>query len=330
MILKGKNTVAVVPVLHITGRTLPEAWQKAVVALFEKGADIPTAYDRPGDPPSKEAAAQVVVEEPLAEPRLHRRAIPAGLEELEIYRLEVIAGIHDHWIDRRGEQWNYTYHERLRAYEGPSGKRTDQIKEMIDLICNSKFPFGRRFQVITWMPWVDPFIIDPPCLQRLHFRLLPASAKATAGKPSELSTLNSQLARWRLNLSADWRSRDAYKAWFMNAFALTDLQRLVASEISSRKGVKVEVGHYVDRCDCLHIYGKDLEGVGGFAGFLASLRGKSLEELTWTTEFAHPIFIEARRRLAAQLAAEKQGLGKAVIPPGTDLANFPYPAEWDK
>lgn len=309
-----------VPVLHISGRTLAEAWQKAVVALFEQGADIPTAYDRPGDPPSKEATTQIVVEEPFAEPRLHRRAIPAGLEELEIYRLEVVAGVHDHWIDREGEQWNYTYHERLCSYEAPDGRRIDQVQEMTDLICTSEFPFGRRFQIITWMPWIDPFIIDPPCLQRLHFRLLPA----------QRSTVNAEGAGWRLNMSADWRSRDAYKAWFMNAFALTDLQRLVAQEISSRKGVRVEVGRYVDRCDSLHIYGKDLEGVGGFAGFLESLQTKSLEQLTWTSEFAQPIFIEARQRLAAQLEAEVQGLGKGVIIPGTNLSNVPYPPEWDK
>ena len=306
--------MALVPVLYIKEKNLPAAWQKAVVSLFEQGANIATAYDRPGDPPSKEATTIIWVEEPLSDPRLHRRAIPAGLEDLEIYRLEVVAGVHDHWIDRDGEQWNYTYHERLMAYEGPNGNRVNQIQQMIDLICTCEFPFGRRFQAITWMPWVDPCIIDPPCLQRLHFRVLPGQ----------------QEGAWRLNMAADWRSRDAYKAWFMNAFALTDLQRLVAREISERKGLPVEVGHYVDRCDSLHIYGQDLAGIGGFDGFLASLQGKSVEELTWTAAFARPMFEEARHRLAAQLEAEKRGLGKAVVPEGTDLENFPYPAEWDR
>jgi thymidylate synthase len=300
------------PVLYITARTLPEAWQQAMVALHEQGADVPTAYDRPGDPPSKEATTLIVVEEPFAEPRLHRRAIPAGLEELEIYRLEVVAGIHDHWIDRDGEQWNYTYHERLFAYETPDGQRTNQIGEMIDLMCDAEFPFGRRFQAITWMPWSDPTISDPPCLQRLHFRLVQGAHGL------------------RLNMDADWRSRDAYKAWFMNAIGLTDLQRLIARTISERKGVPVEVGQFVDRCDSLHIYGKDLEGVGGFAGFLESLKGKSLAELTWTSDFAQPIFIEARHRLAAQLDAERQGLGRGRIPAGVDLDSYPYPEEWGR
>ena len=319
------------PVLNIVGRTLPEAWQKAMIALYEQGADVPTAYDRPGDPPSKEATTQIVIEEPFAEPRLHRRAIPTGLEDLEIYRLEVVAGVHDSWINLKDEQWNYTYHERLFAYETPDGKRTNQIAQMIDLICEAEFPFGRRFQATTWMPWLDPTIIDPPCLQRLHFRLVQIGEKdGPVLRSSRKAERSESEVGWRLNMDADWRSRDAYKAWFMNVFALTDLQRLVAREIAARKGVRVEVGQYVDRCDSLHIYGKDLEGVGGFAGFLELLKGKSLDELTWTSEFAKPIFVEARRRLAAQMQAEKQGLGKAVIPPGVEVANYPYPEEWDK
>ena len=99
-------------------------------------------------------------------------------------------------------------------------------------------------------------------------------------------------------------------------------------EISERKGIPVEVGHFVDRCDSLHIYGKDLAGIGGFAGLLEHLKKKTVEELTWTSAFAQPIFEEARHRLAAQLEAEKRGLGKAVVPEGIDLENFPYPADW--
>ena len=58
-----------------------------------------------------------------------------------------------------------------------------------------------------------------------------------------------------LNLNTHWRSRDGYKAWFMNAFALTDLQRIVAEEISEKLGDEVSVGRYVDISDSFHIYG---------------------------------------------------------------------------
>jgi thymidylate synthase len=110
------------PVIAVSGRTLPEAWQNAMLSLFEGGFDTATSFDRAGDPQSKDATVLVTVEEPFAEPRLHKKAIPAGLEELEIYRLEVVAGVHDHWINRFGEEWNYTYHERLYGYDVGDGR----------------------------------------------------------------------------------------------------------------------------------------------------------------------------------------------------------------
>lgn len=301
------------PVIAVTGHSLPEAWQNAMLALYERGANTPTSFDRAGDPQSKDATVLITVEDPFAEPRLHKKAIPAGLEELEIYRLEVVAGVHDHWVNRFGEEWNYTYHERLRAYDVGDGVKHDQLETMIGQMVEAPDLFRRRFQVITWIPSVDPFIIDPPCLQRLHFRLMPGEGES-----------------WVLNMNSDWRSRDGYKAWFMNVFALTDLQRLVAQEISERRGIEVRVGRYVDKSDSLHIYGKDLAGVGGFGGFLESLKGKSMAELAWETEFCRPMFVEARHKLAAQLDAERQGLGKAVVAPGVDWATFPYPEEWDR
>jgi len=301
------------PVIAVSGRTLPEAWQNAMLALYDSGCNTPTSFDRTGDPESKDATVIVTVEEPLAEPRLHKKAIPAGLEELEIYRLEVVAGVHDHWVNRFGEEWNYTYHERLRAYDVGDGKKVDQLKTMVAQICEAEDLYRRRFQVVTWIPSVDPHIIDPPCLQRIHVRLLPTGDGA-----------------WALNLNPDWRSRDGYKAWFMNVFALTDLQRLLAREISERRGVEVRVGRYCDKSDSLHIYGKDLAGVGGFAGFLEQLKSKSLDELTWSAADMREIFVEARHRLAAQLDAEKRGLGRGVIAPGVDAMSFPYSVEWDR
>ena len=88
------------------------------------------------------------------------------------------------------------------------------------------------------MPTADPATDDPPCLQRLWFRLLPNAA-------GELL----------LNLNTHWRSRDAYKAWFMNAFALTDLQRDLAGRLAERMGRVVRVGSYTDISDSFHLYG---------------------------------------------------------------------------
>jgi len=41
----------------------------------------------------------------------------------------------------------------------------------------------------------------------------------------------------------------------MNAFALTDLQRAIATQIAERLGQPVHVGAYTDICDSFHLYG---------------------------------------------------------------------------
>ena len=75
-------------------------------------------------------------------------------------------------------------------------------------------------------------------MQRLWFRLVPDRGNGFV-----------------LNMNSHWRSRDAYKAWFMNAFALTDLGRVVAQRMSERLGRLVKLGRYVDISDSFHVYG---------------------------------------------------------------------------
>jgi thymidylate synthase len=119
-----------IPTLHVLGKTLPEAWEKAVLACWEKGAAIQTEYDRPGDPPSRDCTMMWVVDDPFLEPRIHR-AFPGGLEDLEVYRQEVVEGVHDHWIAPDEGKWTYTYHKRLFAYE-IEGAVIDQVNYIVD------------------------------------------------------------------------------------------------------------------------------------------------------------------------------------------------------
>jgi thymidylate synthase len=234
-----------IPAISITADCLPEAWEKTVIAVWDNGAEIKTQYDKPDDKPSKDATVMVTIDNPFAEPRIHKN-FPGGPAELESYRQEVIAGIHDHWINPAAGKWTYTYHERLFAYcpvedirnaDSPKPfKAFDQVRYMIDSL--SKCFHTRRAQAITWMPTADPNTDDPPCLQRIWCRL-------TADDDGELS----------LNMNTHWRSRDLYKAWFMNVYALTDLQRIIAEGISQKINKPVRVGRYVDISDSLHIYG---------------------------------------------------------------------------
>ena len=112
----------------------------------------------------------------------------------------------------------------------------NQIQYIIDAL--SKVTHTRRAQAITWMPTADPATDDPPCLQRIWCRLVADGADG-----------------FILNMNTHWRSRDLYKAWFMNVYALTDLQRTIAERISEKINKPVAVGRYVDISDSLHIYG---------------------------------------------------------------------------
>ncbi|MFH0839451.1 MAG: thymidylate synthase [Candidatus Omnitrophota bacterium] len=271
-----------IPTLTVEAENLPLAWEEAVLAAWEKGEDIKTEYDKPKDPPSKDCTMIIVVKFPMAEPRIHR-AFPGGLEDLEVYRQEVVLGIHDHWISPREGKWTYTYHKRLFDYEGGIG-RTNQIDLIIKKL--SEVPYSRRGQAITWNVDLDGKTDDPPCLQRLWFRI----SAGIDGKKV-------------LNMNSHWRSRDAFKASFMNMFALTDLQRIVSDEISSRCGEKIGVGRYVDISDSFHIYGSYYED---FKKFLETSKTRSFKERTWNTEFAEPFFEDARKKIEA----EKEGKAK--------------------
>lgn len=262
-----------IPVLKVEGRTLPEAWERAVIETWEKGLAIKTEYDKPGDPMSRDTTMIMVVDEPFTEPRIHR-AFPGGLEDLEVYRQEVVFGIHNHWIKPEEGKWTYTYHQRLAHYD-IEGSIVDQLSYIVERLAET--PYSRRAQGITWNPKLDTVTDDPPCLQRIWCRLVKIGDD-----------------KYSLNMNTHWRSRDAYKASFMNIFALTDLQRSMAAAISKKGGFEVTVGRYVDISDSFHIYGSYHED---FKNFLKMVKERSFEERTWQSKFAEPFFEDARARL---------------------------------
>ncbi len=300
-----------IPVISIAADCLPEAWEKAVLAVWDKGLEVRTQYDKPEDPPSKDATVVITITDPFNEPRIHKN-FPGGPEELESYRLEVVSGIHDHWIDPAAGKWTYTYHERLFSYcpvedirnaESPKPlRKVNQIQYIIDYL--SQAGHSRRAQAITWMPTADPQTDDPPCLQRIWCRLI-RHGHNEAG-PVRNSTgvdmirkgeISNGAGKLSLNMNTHWRSRDLYKAWFMNVYALTDLQRTIAEGIAKNRGEPVSVGRYVDISDSLHIYGSYFEEV---APEIEKMRESPFTERAW--ESTHPAFEmmtqEAREKLA--------------------------------
>ena len=285
-----------IPVIAITARCLPEAWEKAVLAVWDNGLEIRTQYDKAGDKLSRDATVVITVTEPFAEPRIHKN-FPGGPAELEAYRQEVVNGIHDHWIDPAAGKWTYTYHERLFAYcpveeirNAKSRKpfrKVNQIQYIIDSL--SAVNHTRRAQAITWMPTADPQTDDPPCLQRIWCRLVANSGGGLS-----------------LNMNTHWRSRDLYKAWFMNVYAFTDLQRTIADQISRKINQPVEVGRYVDISDSLHLYGSYFDDV---AKEVEKMRKSPYTERAW--ESTHPAFEMMTQEARENLAKDPDWYAKA-------------------
>ena len=265
------------PIVQVTAKTLPEGWENAVLQTWEHGANIPTQYDKPTDPASRDAIAVITVTDPMSEPRIHR-AFPGGIVELECYRQEVVDGIHDHWVDPAAGKWEYTYHERIAAYSVPGlAKPVNQIEYAVNEL--AKAPHTRRAQAITWKPWEDAGITDPACLQRIWFRVFGDE----------------------LVMNIHMRSNDAFKAAFMNMYAFTDLQRVVAEQLSEKLGRPIRVGQYTHIADSFHIYGAYFQE---FEGFLQTLKARTFEQRTYRTEDVQEIIDEAREQIAKSLEAE--------------------------
>lgn len=260
------------PIILVEADTLPKAWEDAVFKTWHEGASIRTEYDKPNDPPSRDCTMIMVVRHPFREPRIHR-AFPGGLGDLEVYRQEVVDGIHDSWVAPDEGKWTYTYHQRLFSYN-IEGEVIDQIGYVVKKL--SEKGYSRRAQAITWNPRIDPATDDPPCLQRVWFRI------------------SDEDGRLLINMNTHWRSRDAYKAAFMNMFALTDLQRLIAGRVSKKTAKFIEIGRYVDITDSFHIYGSYYEE---FKGFLDIIKKRPFKDRVWDTGFAEPFFQEARKKL---------------------------------
>ena len=265
-----------IPVLVATGDCIARAWENSLVELYERGCDVSTQYDKPGDPPSKDATMLLTVEQPWSEPMIHRD-MPGGFEDLQEYVMEVCEGIKDHCVrdpdDKDDTRWEYTYHQRLCGYDVPSA---DAPIDQIEAMCRQLADTGhtRRAQAVTWKVWEDPQWESPPCLQSIWCRIT-----QEAGGPL-------------LSMNVRFRSNDAYKAAFMNIFALVHLQKSIADRVSELTGRQVGLGRYCHLADSYHIYGSNMEEFS--SRFLGALQCRTFERRTMPYADVKDMMEEAR------------------------------------
>lgn len=277
-----------IPVLHAEGDCIARAWENSLLALFRDGCELTTQYDKPGDPPSKDATMVITVHDPLAEPMIHRD-FPGGFEDLQEYVMEVCEGIKDHLVRDPGDpsdtRWEYTYHQRLFGYEVPSIGPIDQIEHIAQRLAET--PHTRRAQAITWKVWEDRSCYDPACLQSVWCRI------TTEGD------------RRLLNMNVRFRSNDAYKAAMMNIFALTQLQQRIAGRIAELSGQPVGLGRYCHVADSYHIYGFNLKEFA--ARFLSALERRTFEQRTMRYEDVRDIMESARPQILEKARSMGRG-----------------------
>lgn len=195
----------------VRGLTLPEAYHTALWKLHNFG-DFQPCPDY--DTRMQECGMTLYVECPAKEPRISK-LMPAGPRELEQYRQEILDGILDFEIEKG--KWAYTYHSRM----------AEQIPFILEEL--KRNPYSRR-AVIDIRDWkYDSQTDSPACLQHIQFFLRDGE----------------------LDMSVLFRSNDAVKATFMNAFALICLQEKIARELG------VDVGNYTHRVNSFHAYMND-------------------------------------------------------------------------
>lgn len=218
--------------LFSQGKTLPEVYHNALWQLYYHG-DVVECTDYKTK--CLEASATLVIDDPLREPMISKY-IPCYHRELQQYLMEMLDGILD-WAVIAGKE-PYTYHSRMtyypfykRGHEWTHGNQIDFILQEL-----RRNPNSRRAVIDVRSNYFDMETNDPACLQHIQYFI----------------------RNGRLNCKVLFRSNDACKATFMNAFALIMLQKRIADELG------VPVGQYVHRANSFHAYERDWESLNSF------------------------------------------------------------------
>ncbi|MFX0098547.1 MAG: thymidylate synthase [Candidatus Hodarchaeota archaeon] len=247
--------------LSIEKPSVAECWISAIQQVFFEGDKIESEYDSGDDLPTRDCSSAIHVTEPFSKPFAIRGKIrevagsiiychPADIYCMESikggYLTEVMAGDRDKDIWENETSYPYTYHDRLFNYKAMNVEDKSYLKNVNDELLRSvseipgmdqveyiveklkKSPYSRRAQAITWRPLSDPARDDPPCLQRIWFRVQDGILK----------------------MNTHWRSRDLFGAWEANINGMFQIANHVAEELG------VTFGEYFDFCDSLHIYGR--------------------------------------------------------------------------
>ena len=217
----------------VEGDTLPNAYHSALKMLKKYGSVVPCPdWDATNgkDGTQLEISMTMVVDNPLKEPMISR-LFPGGEKELQQYVMEMVDGILNFAVT--DGKWAYTYNDRMTRYCVAQHTFVDQLRFVEHEL--KRNPYSRRAVVDVRHP-DDIGSDEPACLQHIQFFIRDG----------------------KLDCKVLFRSNDACKATFMNAFALIMIQKKMADELG------VEVGTYTHRANSFHCYSKDYGLLDGY------------------------------------------------------------------
>jgi len=172
--------------------------------------------------------------------------MPFGSKELQNY-MKTFFG------PAQGTGLSYTYGMRLFSYIEPcsGGRRPEDARKALDQIANSikrlkEAPHTRRAVAFTWYVAEDSGSENPPCLTQITW----------------------SIRRGQLCQTAVFRSHDIFGGWPLNAYALRELQKRMASELSAGTGPLTIISNSA------HVYENDFSQAGDMVRRMHS--GKSL------------------------------------------------------
>lgn len=218
----------------VSSKSLPEAYHNALYRLWLDGEIVPCPDYNTNQ---KEVSMTMMVEEPFTEPMISKLFI-GGYKELQQYVMEMRDGILDFEVAKGN--WKYTYHNRMIEYpidnqiDFPGEWYKNQVIFILDEL--KRNPDSRRAVIDIRDNSEDMYSDDPACLQHIQFFIRDN----------------------KLHMKVLFRSNDACKATFMNAFALIMIQKMIADELG------IKVGTYTHRANSFHCYEKDFKMLDGY------------------------------------------------------------------
>jgi len=261
------------PTLHIVADSIPQAYFRAIKAVWENGAAMRTEYDRKDDageyidPPSRDARVLIEVKDPFSQPRFP----PISFCEIGVYIAEIM-GAKDYKVlpmskllaAREGKplptsEWPYTYHKRFFAHPELAQVLVEDviqklerierqhhvylsgyslaIQGLIGSLLNKQKLFGGNVDQIAKV--VETLVRVPHSRRAICTTAVPNLDPFLIEDIPCLRELQPRCVEDEngdlvLNVSTVWRSRDLYKAWSDNVIAVTFLLQIIAQQIEAK------------------------------------------------------------------------------------------------